>query len=112
MNTQLTTPKGARRNGTRPHWRIPLWGLVAMLALSLVLGMRGSIPAVAQPAALQATVKQLQALTISYTYDSAGRLVTANYGLSTLHYAYDETGNLAYTEPWSTIYLPVLLRDS
>ena len=46
-------------------------------------------------AALLIRLLSVDASTISYTYDPAGRLVTANYGANnTASYAYDNAGNL------------------
>lgn len=52
-----------------------------------------------------------QARTISYTYDRAGRLRSANYGEGALLvYTYDAAGNLIRLTDHFGIWLPLLLR--
>jgi len=104
---------------TRKTWmlsrNVVLWGLVAMLALLLVAaagaqggvgaGVRGSTGAEGQRsrgAAVQPQTSEVlqtsevsQPLTVIYTYDDAGRLVSVDYGEGYgITYTYDAAGNL------------------
>jgi len=55
----------------------------------------------------------VQARTITYAYDAAGRLVSANYGGGAgIAYAYDAAGNLVGVSPGGgrRRYLPLIMR--
>ena len=54
----------------------------------------------------------VQARTITYAYDAAGRLTQANYGGSSIAYTYDAAGNLVGVSPGGgrRRYLPLIMR--
>lgn len=59
-------------------------------------------------AAFCTTLASAQALVISYHYDSAGRLTTANYGgVSSTSYGYDANGNLLSRTNSQSIFVPL-----
>ncbi|MBM4461650.1 MAG: hypothetical protein FJ011_28480 [Chloroflexi bacterium] len=67
-----------------------------------------------QGAGEQSPISNLQSSTsISYAYDAAGRLVSANYGGAALAYTYDAAGNLVGVSPGGggySLYLPLALH--
>jgi len=95
--------------------KAPLWALAAALALLLVLssGPRSPQSLAAGPAPGAGAEKQSE-ITISYTYDDAGRLIQADYGNGQgLAYDYDAAGNLLRREVTGggyALYLPLVLR--
>lgn len=128
------------RSGTRKYqrptaWKVTLVGLVAVLALLLVVtagaqggvgaGVRGSAGAEGQRsrgAAVQPQTSEVlqtsevsQPLTVIYTYDDAGRLVSVDYGDGMrITYTYDTAGNMLRREVAGgvvRVYLPVILKN-
>ena len=128
------------RSGTRKYqrptaWKVTLVGLVAVLALLLVVtagaqggvgaGVRGSAGAEGQRsrgAAVQPQTSEVlqtsevsQPLTVIYTYDDAGRLVSVDYGDGMrITYTYDAAGNMLRREVAGRVvrvYLPVILKN-
>ena len=90
---------------SRSSRRAALWGLLTVLALLLAVGTRvqGSRGAGEQGstgAEIHPALRTPQsAITITYTYDDAGRLVGADYGESQgITYTYDAAGNLLQRE--------------
>ena len=97
---------------------MPLKGLVMALILLLVLSLAlngaqslaaGSAPGIEAQRAARNTQR-----TITYTYDAAGRLVSADYGNDqSIAYAYDAAGNLVQRTAAGAsypAYLPVIMR--
>ncbi len=100
--------------------KLALSGLVAVLALLFTLPRTASVPASnaegpAWTAKAQSPISNSQSLiSISYSYDDAGRLVQANYGSGVgLNYDYDAAGNLVGVSPGGeyNVYLPLVLRS-
>jgi len=95
------------------------WGLVVILALLLVVGAKaqggqGAGEQGSRGAEAQSSISNLQSPTsISYAYDAAGRLVSANYGGGVgFVYSYDAAGNLVGVSPGGgySLYLPLALH--
>lgn len=131
------TPKFQTLSGRR----VALWDLATILALLLVVSagapfghaqdrqgsqgaeVRGSREAEAQTGEgagekfairnLSTTLKTSpkSEITITYTYDDAGRLAQANYGGISIAYTYDAAGNLVGVSPGGRrVYLPLIMR--
>lgn len=99
-------------------WRRPghivtgvlLLGLLFLIARPLISSATDMPPAPSLPAD-PAPLPQLTPRTITYMYDTAGRLSMANYGGGKLFvYEYDRNGNLVATTDRLSIYLPVALK--
>ena len=118
----------ARKSQTVSIRKAPLWALVAVLALLLLLGGSGSAGARTQGIGSEGETTSLalssaprseignsqSAVAITYTYDAAGRLVSADYGKgASTAYSYDAAGNLVQRTTGGVrypAYLPVILR--
>jgi len=95
------------------------WGLIAVLFLLLVVsagtqGSRGAGVQGSKGAGEQSPTSNLQSpISISYAYDAAGRLVSANYSSGAgIAYSYDAAGNLlgVSAEAGRGVYLPLVLH--
>lgn len=96
--------------------RWPRAALILLLVLSLALsgaqGLAAGTTLNSAPDNSQAVTAQPR--TVTYAYDAAGRLVSANYGdAAGIAYTYDAAGNLVQrrtTGMGYLAYLPVIMR--
>ncbi len=88
-----------------------MWLLLAGGCLLFLLAMALTAP--------QAEVIQLEAAAtptfaariVTFSYDAAGRLVSANHSGPSLRYQYDASGNLITQAYQTSIYLPVVTKS-
>ncbi len=92
--------------------------ILAGIGLSLLAALLFLIAQAMRPAPPGAVVELAPAAApapariLSFSYDDAGRIVNAGYGGSSLRYHYDASGNLITQTYQSSIYLPVITRQS
>ena len=113
-----------KRHSHAPQVTHLRWGalLSALMAAALLLVAssgqsvpRGQVTQLA-PTLLSTTPAAPVALpaarVVTLRYDATGRVISAGYGGASLHYQYDASGNLMTQTYQSSIYLPVITRES
>lgn len=96
-----------------PQQLVPGIGVLLLTALLLLIAQAVRPAPLGAVVELELSAVQAQtARTFTFSYDSAGRITAAGYGGASLRYQYDASGNLITQTYQSSIYLPVITRQS